>query len=403
MNTEWQVNIVTAYGRGESLALELIAQGFKVHVFDVTDSLPAEYRRGVGPFPLAPGIHMPSQQYLMDESEPLKRGMVLWLREGPVEFGGPMAPFYQENHPSLKRVAGAERPSNHFSEDWMRRFLLDWASPFYREPWQVNQGTAFPALSEVRLLPATAEKNLCTFDRYVSAGHPFQFVQKIVDVQIESGRLTEIEIESGQVTAIRAPQWVWCLSSHETHLLSPSVAEALFSRDVRHPEWLWMNFMGKCERGPWFEGFPEYLVALDDFHLPWVYANMFVMQWLNQDAFRVWVKVPTHASRDNTNRKKWASEIARLLNERFALGRWQIEDQKWSICPNSLIFSERVREWAEPGWKNWDWIAPETLPRLDMAARLEREAASLKRIVQWRSDQIKKQGPRNNDTSVHAP
>lgn len=41
---------------------------------------------------------------------------------------------------------------------------------------------------------------------------------------------------------------------------------------------------------------------------------------------------------------------------------------------NSSVFDE-----GEPGegamaWKNGDWIAPETLPRLDLSARLEREA-----------------------------
>lgn len=392
--------MVTAFGRGESLALALMDKGFDIQVYDLTDAFPFEYRRGAGPFPIPQQAYLGTHTQFFEESRALPRGLVLWLKHGPVEFAGAMAHFFVE-HDEAFRMAVQNQPGADYKSDWMRRFLRNFVSAYHHEPWTEDAGVPFPVGKPLVLIPRAKELAVMGFDRLIGKPNYIR-CQRLIDVQIESSRLTEMEIEVGKPIAVRAPQWIWCLSSSETEALSPAVADALFSRDIRRPEWQWLSMPGKCERGPWSDGFPKYSVSINDIHLPWVYSNMFVLEWRDKDAFEVWLKAPSETVRDVARRTTWAAEIDSYLNARMNLGRWKIDPASFGICPHSPVFPGVMQEWKEPGWRNWDWIAPETTARLDFGARFEREVQSFQRLMSWRNDQIKKQGARG-DQALHAP
>jgi len=406
----WTVSMVTAFGRGENLALALHDKGFNVNVYDLTAAFPFEYRRGTGPFPIPKQNFLGPHNTFLEASEELPKGLVLWLKDGPVEFGGAMAHFFVERFESF-RLAVQNQSHSAFSSDWMRRFLRHWISPYHHEPWQSDQGSQFPVAREQCLVPRLREETAMGFDRFHNK-EIYHKCHRLLDVQIEAGRLTEMEIDtgtpadgvsaSGGSLAVRAPQWVWCLSSQETEFLNPQVAEAIFSSDIRRAEWLWMSLQGRCERGPWNDGFPKYCVAVNDVHLPWSYANLFMLEWLDKDQFQVWLKVPAEGVRDASKRTGWAAEVEQILNTRLSIAKWRIDPLAFAVCPHSLVFPDFMREWKEPGWKNWDWIAPETTARLDLGARFERETESYQRLLAWRNDQMKKQGARG-DQALHAP
>lgn len=395
----WTVNMVTAFGRGENLAIALHDKGFNVSVYDLTDAFPFEYRRGAGPFPIPKQAYLGAHEGFFSVTDELPRGLAVWLKEGPLEFGGPMAHFFVENHEAF-RTAVQNQTSAEFSSDWLRRLLRHWISPYHHEPWQNDPGSLYPVARELRLVPRPREGTVMGFDR-LHAKNMYHKCQKILDIQIESARLTEMEIDTGSPMAVKAPQWVWCLSSQETEFLNPSVSDTLFSRDVRRAEWLWMSLQGRCERGPWSDGFPRYSVAINDIHLPWTYANVFVLEWLDKDKFEVWLKVPAEAVRDANKRTTWSADIENVLSSRLGLGKWRLDPLAFAICPHSLVFPENMKEWRPPGWKNWDWIAPETTARLDLGARFEREMESYQRLLGWRNDQLKRQGARG-DQALHA-
>ncbi len=396
----WAVNIVTAFGRGEALALALIDKGFEVTVFDLTEAFPAPYRRGTGPFPIPQSDALENHALFFDEAQALPRGLAVWLNHGPVEFSGPMAHFYVE-HDAAFRLAVQNQESPQFETDWLRRFLRQFVSAFHHEPWMIESGAPFPVSKPLYLVSRSKDAVVMGFDRLQGKGN-YQRCQKLHDVQIESARLTEMEIEAGKPIAVRAPQWIWCLSSQETEYLSPSVAEALFSRDIRRPEWRWLSLKGQVERGPWSDGFPRYSVAVIDSHLPWVYANMFVLEWRDKDQFEIWLKAPAESVTNVERRTVWAKEIEQHLNRRLNLGKWHVEAENYGVCPHSPVFPTAMKEWKEPSWRNWDWIAPETTSRLDLGARFEREAQSFQRLVGWRNEQLKKQGARS-DQALHTP
>ena len=397
-----RVNIVTAFGRGESLALALQNEGFSVGVYDLTEAFPFEYRRGAGPFPFVKQPPLQTHTEIFDQTQPLNRGLVLWLKDGPIEFSGPMARFYVEHHEAFRNAVQRTVGEN-FDTDWIRRFLRQWTSPYHMEPWMTDRGPSFPVDRPLGLIPRARERDAISFERL--QGRPIDYIRctQLKDVQIQSSRLIEVEVGTGSVTAVTGDQWIWCLSSLETLSLSEQVAEALFNRDIRRPEWLWISMHGDVERGPWVDGFPRYSVVINDVYLPWTHANAVMLEWIDKDKFEIWMKVPAETTRDPNQRLGWAQEVERLLTSKLALGRWKIDANAFSICPHSFVFSYAQREWAEPGWKNWDWIAPETAGRLDFTARFEREEQALRRITQWRIDQLKKQGGRKNDQAVHAP
>lgn len=397
--SSWAVNMVTAFGRGEALALMLLDKGFEVQVYDLTEAFSPEFRRGTGPLPIPQQAYLPTHSHFFEEARALPRGLVMWLERGPVEFSGPMAHFFVE-HDEAFRVAVQNQPSSEFKSDWMRRFLRHFVSAFHHEPWMIDDGQTFPVAKPLVLMPRAKEDTVMNYDRFPAKN--LIRCQKLIDVQIESSRLTEMEIEAGKPIAVRAPQWIWCLSSQETEMLSSTVAEALFSRDIRRAEWQWISMTGTCERGPWSDGFPKYSVSIADIHLPWVYANMFVLEWRDKDKYDIWLKAPAESVREASRRTVWANDIDKFLNTRMSLGKWKVDPMSFGICPHSPVFLQVMKEWKEPGWRNWDWIAPETTARLDFGARFDREVTSFQRLTNWRNDQLKKQGARG-DQALHAP
>lgn len=398
----WPVHMVTAFGRGETLALALQDNGFDVQVLDFSQAFGPEWNEGAGPFPIAAQSFLPAQKAWLEEVRPLERGLSFWLPGGPFELSGAMSAFYEQQHAFIRHLKQNTATEN-FADDWLRRFMGLWTSPFQWDAWadspRVNR---FPYGDAVGLIPATKEARVMTFERYKVLDYKYLACQALHDVQFEGGRITELELESGNPLAVTGQQWIWCLTSEETAHLGADVAAQLFTRGVRKPEWCWMCFHGRCDRGPWTGGFPEHTIVLNDIHLPWTHTNMFILRWTDVDLFNVWFKVPAATCALDERRHKWAREIRTELMRRLDLANWSVDPMSWSVSPHAPVYDPEVSEESLPAWKNWDWISGESLPRLDLSARLEREAASLQRLLQWRNDQLKKQGVRR-DQALHAP
>lgn len=389
-----EVHVITAFGRGESLALALKAQGFLVRVLDFSNALPPEYLTSGGPFPLPREGSLPEQTTWLAEGETLPRGLAFWLNEGPLELGGPLTPFYTESRADLKAL---DKPAKDFADDWLRRFLKLWASPYHRAAWDADQeSSSFPARAPLVQVPAYDEKDAFGFSK----------VDDVIrctawrDVQFVGPRLSEISVEAGQTLALSADQWVWCLSGHETELLNADLAKRVFPRGTWKPDWVWLALHADCEAGPWLDGFPAHMVVIGDRFLPWTYANAMVVRRAEPEGFRLWVKIP--AAADGVRRQEIADECEAALNARLALAKWTVRRDSLSVCPHSPVYESHHKDGGRPGHRNFEWIAPETLPRLDFGARLQREAETYRRLVSYRDDHLKKQGaPR--DPALHTP
>lgn len=391
---EWPVVIVSAFGRGETLAQALHENGFKVQVLDFTPAFAADFHRGVGPFPIVNNTYIPAQRDLLKQLVPLSHGLNLWLSDGPMDLTGPFESLHATSHPDWAK--------DEFSSAWVERWLRQWTAPFFSESWTGASDPAFPSREPLGLLPLEQEERMVGFMRSMSKGVTVRSCTHLHDLRAESSRLQELEVECGSRLAASASQWVWCLSSHETQMLNENVARTMFWRGVMTPEWTWISLDGTMKSGPWCDGLPTYSVVIGDIFLPWAYANTFVLRRLEGTRFRVWLKVPFERASHIDARRGWALGAENLLRARLPLADWSIDSGAWSRCPNSEVFPSSLRGELPGQWKNWDWISSETLPRLDLSARLEREATSFNRLIGWRNDQIKKQGVQR-DHALHAP
>lgn len=402
MNSErWPVTIVTAYGRGETLALALQDEGFDVQVLDFSAALGAEWTQGAGPFPIASTSFLPAQSKLLAEVRPLARGLTFWLADGPLEMSGPLVDFFASQSKAVQILRKGN--SADFDEDWLRRFMRIWASPFEKESWQSKlPPLTFPYADKIGFIPAAKEERVMSFERYQALGHKYLEAAILRDAQFEGARLTEIEVESGRREAYRADQWIWCLSSEESDRIGVEVSQLLFARGIRRPEWRFVRFQGRCDHGSWSSGFPEFSVVIEDICLPWSHANMMLMRWIDRDLFHLWMKLPAWGALSSERQAEWAEEARLRLSSRLPQAAWVVDADSAAVCPNSPVYEKSIAEESLPTWKNWDWIAPESLSRLDLSARLEREAQCFHRLLQWRSEKIKKQGARS-DHALHAP
>ena len=389
-----QVCLVTAFGRGETLVRALEQARFRVTTLDFTDAFGAEFTRGLGPFPVALTEYLPAQAELLGEMRPLPRGLAFWLNDGPIELAGEMAAHFSDVVPAVKNLRANQAVAD-FGDDWMRRFVDQWTSPYHAEAWENATPARFPYDQPLGLAPAHREVRLTTPKTAVRC-------KAIEDIQINNQRLLEIAVDAGRITAYRADQFVWCLSSRETEMLNSQLATKVFTRGIIRPEWAWITFKVTCQTGPWLEGIPEHVIAIGDVYLPWTYANLVILRKMPGDVFEAWVKVPAARVDEDAERLRWAADVGALLNRRLNLARWQVDGDRYGICPHAPVFEASRRDVSAPPWRNWDWIAPETVARLDVGARLEREAQAFRRIDQWRRDTEKKQGgPR--DHALHAP
>lgn len=389
MSQTWTVNLVSAFGRGQTLALALVENGFTVRILDFTDALPEAYQRGLGPFPIVKEDFVPAQKELLDAVEVLPRGVSFWLADGALELTGPMAEFYSHRADVKTWREGAK--SSDFNASWLQKFLKQWASPYFSESWREVRSPIFPAEIEIGLIDHSKEPLHASFERFADLGHERVSLKSMKSVTMESRRILQID-------EWKADQWVWCLSGYETSLISEEVTAKVFPHGPSEPLWGWLSVNLKIQHGPWSNGFPEYLVAVNDLYLPWTHANMAVLRKIDTDVYRAWMKVPFAQAKDAGAREEWTEALRASLDQRLPLAKWQADLKRWSLCPHSLVFDPAQKDDHGVQWKNWDWIAPETLTRLDVSARLEHEATSLQRLLDWRSDQIKKQGAKRDQT-----
>lgn len=392
MSQTWSVNLVSAFGRGETLALALQENGFQVRILDFTEALPEEYHRGLGPFPIVKHDFLPAQKEFLNEVRPLPGSISFWLPDGPVELGGRLGLFYSDTRSDVKTWREDSKATD-FNSTWLRRFLRQWAAPYYSESWKEDRQAIFPAELELGLIDHAKEPMAASFEHFADLGHQRTSCKKMESVVIESRRIQQLD-------GWKSDQWIWCLSGHETKAISEKVAGQVFPHGPSEPQWVWLSMNVRHQHGPWSNGIPDYTVILNDLYLPWTHTNLAILRRLEQDVYRCWLRVPFTQAADPAHRGAWAQQLRASLEKRLPMAKWQIESQRYSVCPHSPVYSPELKDNHGNNWKNWDWIAPESLVRLDYSARLESEAFSFQRLTEWRNDQIKKQGA-SRDQALH--
>jgi hypothetical protein len=335
MNTTSEVVIVSVFGRGNWLAVELKNLGLDVTLVDVTEAMgrwaPEDWE---GPFGLFLSDELTqSQRTRLDEedySDSVDEGFTFWFKSGPLDFRGSHSQYlldkreiskesleYINNYQKLLAKRRSELMNQFskesFSENWFVNLAHSVASPTYAAHYESFQFGEPLALSAPYNIRRVTRKGLSKSLEWV-ASHKIQLFEKakVNDISTQRNKVDNLEIESLQSGILAATQFVWMLSSQETERLNPKLRKSLFSTEVLKPSWAWLRYRIDLQNFEATNILPLKLALIEDLALPWAHENLqLVQKTTSKENMDVWVRIPEV----HRFQKKYIEEIGNRILE----------------------------------------------------------------------------------------
>lgn len=291
--------IISAFGRGNWLAMETAANGWRTTLIDVTSNFPSVAPEDAeGPFGLSetPGS-LPSQlERVREEGELLESpaGAVLWMKDGPIEFRSQIAEFVLDKkgvstdvdqylrNPETKageRRSLARRP---FRETWLAHFAHAIATNVHLESYEaLKTGSPWPLFSPFSIRQVSAAGLARGLELCQERGVRVRANAKIEDVRYTGRTMDVVEVRDEKTGVEKGRAFVWMLSSEETYraqqAVSGNAAKTLYPKGAVEYSWRWMRQRFKIE-GLAADQIPVHAILLDDPFLPWTHANVLIMR-----------------------------------------------------------------------------------------------------------------------------
>ena len=335
--------IVSAFGRGNWLALETARKGWKTTLIDISEALePFSAAEIEGPFGLleTDDISLSQIARVKDEGEcvPVREGFNLWLKEGPLEFRGPMVSHQLTSKKISKDVTqyllnsglpdrSVEREAKNlerepFTESWLAHLSHQIASPLMSENHKaLAHGDHWPVFAPFSIRQVTSDGMKKGLQACRDAGVVVFSSEKIRELKFEGREAVSISLQN--VPLIHSRAFVWMLSSFETRNCPQEVAETLFPLGPVEPKWYWARLQFELQT---FDieilkaQLPQHTVILEDPFLPWTHANLLVLRKHGQASdysFDVWAKLPVHFLAQPQRLTQFAQEVAQRLERRI--------------------------------------------------------------------------------------
>ena len=410
--------VVSAYGRGNWMATELASRGWKVAMVDVTSTMrQAPWEDVEGPFGLLESHDvLPSQRArLADEGElvPVPGGFTMWLPEGPLEFRSELAPFLMRarNVPSevesyLRRSGVKSRESERerkalsrlmYGRTWLAHFAHVFASNVHSENHSgLRTGSATPLFSSFAVRQATASGQAKGLKQVQASGVTVLNNAKVRDVRLSNKTVDAIEIEHEKGHGVeRARAFVWCLSFEETKGISAEIASKLYPSGGPEATWAWERFRFDFEIPQAISSaLPMWSVVIDDVDLAWTRANMMVLRrWPQAQALDVWLKIPSWMRTETGALASVLDDVTKSLARRLPEAKLsrQIADPSatetrpilWPVFESSQ--AQFVPPLASRRSSNFFFHAPDLWPALDWIGRFRFENGVVERLEDMKS------------------
>ena len=323
--------IVSAFGRGNWLAMETAANGWRTSLIDVTSNLaPMAPEDAEGPFGLTetPTLLASQLERVRDEGELLESpaGLVLWLKDGPIEFRSHISEFVLERkgvpadvdqylrHPDTKagdRRSLLKRP---FRETWLAHFAHTIAASVHGENFEgLKSGEAWPLFHPFSIRQVTGEGLARGLKLCQERGVRVRSQAKIEDVRFTGKTMDVIEVRDEKTGVEKGRAFLWMLTSGECHrsqsAVSANAAKALFPAGPLQTSWRWMRQRFQVE-GIAVDQIPVHAICVNDPYLPWTHANVVVVRRTREmGVIDVWSRWPSTSAP--------TAEVRERLVERF--------------------------------------------------------------------------------------
>jgi len=381
MDLKAEIAIISIFGRGHLLAVELAQAGVPVTLLDVSGQMgkwkPEDYE---GPFGYFAVEGLAKERLVTDEeSLELKNGMTVWLSDGPIEFRGPTVTHRLSQlqvHPeTLSYIRGETRiealRSLSFRETWPAHFSHGLTSSVSTiAPEAFKEGLRRNLFSPFFVRQATSEGFEKSLKWCESKGVKILRGVELKDLSFEESRkLAGFEVRTDRPGIFQAEQFVICLTAEECGMLSHKIQNSLFGNTVHEPEWAWLRYRIRLQgKGPLAhltrDQIPQHCVVIEDLMLPWTHENLLILQRTPvKDQFDAWMKIP--------NTQRFHSQY---LQERAFKLKTLLESK---VPENEMLLLEMPLE-AEATFQE---VGPARHPIFSRALRILRKDRSVKNLM----------------------
>lgn len=413
------VVLVSAFGRGHWLAAALMKEGIKTTLIDVTNKLgvwPSEDIEGPFGFFRTEKISESQMERINadDHFTEAMNGFTIWLKEGPLEFKGPLTRYKLETSGLSPMALAAvldgsvsktakDLESLSFEEKWLVDLAHQFSSTTYvpsargsREGKMLPLGASFLARGATRI---GLEKSLQWLE---SQGVEVIRPQEVFDISFGPGKSIEgIEIVGERQGLLHTEQMVWMLSSEETYFLSEKVGKYFYPEGALESEWAWVRYRVGLKECFERNSLPLHTLIIEDLNSPWTHENFMVLQrTVVAEQFDVWMRLPTVQRFNKEYLTTRGEQMLKYLKTRLPLA----EPQVWSFpqeyyytyaqlgAPRFVVFNQnQTARQNRPRFKNLFIDGPEIWPQYSWEAYFDSHQVIRGKIQNWWKEKLLKE------------
>ncbi|MCB0357418.1 MAG: hypothetical protein KDD40_10440 [Bdellovibrionales bacterium] len=418
-----EVCIISCFDRGQWLAAALAEKDYQVKLVDVSAKMgrwaPEDWE---GPFGL---FHLESLSQLQNERiseedyfENVDEGLILWLKEGPLELKGPLTAYGLEK---LGLSQAYDILINYQKDGKLEPVLQFINNNKFKKSWIIYLAFFLAANKyDVGQLEMDESIKPISFSSPYSVRRPtrkgldksFQWcetkgVQCLREVDIRdvsmNGRICEgVEVSSSWSGVLKSDYFVWMLTGEETLRFDEKVISKLFPQGILRSQWSWVRYRLSIPSQEHYATLPLKFVMIDDIFLPWSHENLCLVQkGVSQGDVDCFVRIPTH----HRFQKQYLEQMAEKIRTSFSY-RIPVSGVEITNLPQDYYYNEEelgpsrfpvyspneLKNYSHRKFKNLFFSSPEQWSSQDLSRQLKWQEDVLTKILKIESE---KKSPQN--------
>ena len=406
--------ILSAFGRGHWLAAEMAERGFSVHLLDMSKAMgrwPPEDCEGPFGLFLSDDLTSLQKERLIEEDylDFIDHGFTTWLKDGPLEARGPLFSYrfqkkgYSNNlkeyltHSveSQKEEVAQTIKSMDFNKNWLAHLAHQLsANIFKNNPQGMDYNKPLPLMSPYAIRRSSRRGYQKNCDWLRSKGVQITTPISIKDIVIEKGECRYIRIiqSEGATGTASAKQFIWSLSSEESHFFLPSgVSQKLFPKPPITPQWSWFRYRIQFEPNNWLEILPIKFIIIEEIDLPWTHTNLCIVQKTTQEYdYDTWLRLPNTYRNSKASLKEISQDLHDLFKRKIPYSqiRGIQMPQEYSYSSQELgpslfpVYSEKsLKKLKHAPLKNLLFDGPEIWTSLDWGGKFKSQSDILSHLT----------------------
>ena len=424
----WDVFIISAFGRGDWLAVELKAAGLSVALMDVSAQLGNWPMEDIaGPFGLFM-LEKYQQNFLeyishLGNHAVVENGFTVWSGDGPIEMKSPVTAYRFSQlgfNPQLRDILSSSRvlsekdksnlQDGSFEAIWPLNLAAQMASTTYRPNRTALSGSQFLPLMNSFLVSRPSRDGMDRSLKWVESHGIKVFTgAQVLDVAMAGRRqLTGVELKGPEAGFFRFENLVSSLSSEETYYLNERLGKKLFPQGAIDCSWSWMRFRLKVKNCLEVNSLPRHLCWISDVMEPWTHENLCILQkTASAENLDAWVRVPTVQRFNKDYLTNLGDKLVRNFEQKIPLSKPEVltypqayyytyKDLGPSRWPVHL--SEDAKSRQASFFNNFFRDGTEVWGQFSLDSQYDYQILLRNRIFeQWQQKQIKKKKELIND------